>query len=147
MIKYALICDDCEYEFEAWFSNSSAFEKQVKKRQVSCPACDGHKIAKQIMAPSVTSTKAQTPMAMSPEAAFKAFASKARKHIAESFDYVGSDFAKEARAIHKGEADERPIWGKATQAESKALADEGVPSETLPEAFTPPVPKTQKDLN
>lgn len=147
MIKYALICDDCEHEFEAWFSNSDAFDKQVKKRLVSCPACDEHKIAKQIMAPSVKATKADVSMATNPEAAFKAFAKKARKHIAESFDYVGSDFAKEARAIHDGEANDRPIWGQATKAESEALAADGVPAETLPEVFTPPIPKNSKDIN
>ena len=43
-----------------------------------------------------------------------AMAAKVREHIEDNFDYVGDKFADEARKIHNGDSDERPIWGEAT---------------------------------
>ena len=81
------------------------------------------------------------------EAAAKEFASKAREHVAKNFDYVGNEFAHEARAMYYGEKDERPIWGETTAEESTALKEEGIQAAPLPESFTPPKPKTNKDIN
>ncbi|MBC7987212.1 MAG: DUF1178 family protein, partial [Sphingomonadaceae bacterium] len=38
----------------------------------------------------------------------------------------------EARAIHAGEADERPIHGQASVGDARALIDEGIPVAPLP---------------
>ena len=140
MIRYALACGACAHEFEAWFASSSAYDDQSERGLVTCPSCGAADVSKQIMAPSVAGTKKTTP-----EEAFKAFAAKARKHVADTHDYVGEDFADEARAMHYGDTDTRPIWGKSTPKQAKELAEEGVPALPLPEPFAPPEPKPDKD--
>lgn len=57
---------------------------------------------------------------------------KIRDHIQKNSDYVGSEFATEARKINDGESEQRSIWGETTPAEAKALHDEGIPVAPLP---------------
>ena len=140
MIRYALICGDCEHEFEAWFASSTAFDAQAKKRLVTCPECAGAKVMKQIMAPSVKSPKKAAARSEAEKLAAD-FAAKARDHVEKNFDYVGDSFADEARAMYYGETEDRPIWGATTREESAALLEEGVPAAPLPRAFTPKRPK------
>ena len=70
MIKYALICEQ-RHEFESWFANSAAYDKQAKRGLVSCPACGSSKVEKAIMAPRLSGTRKgsqrtpQTPAAAS----------------------------------------------------------------------------------
>jgi hypothetical protein len=52
MIRYRLKCDK-RHEFEAWFASSAAFDRQVKRGQVSCPRCGTVKVNKTLMAPSI----------------------------------------------------------------------------------------------
>ena len=47
-------------------------------------------------------------------------------------DYVGSDFAQEARDMHYGLTPERAIYGEAKVTEAKKLMEEGVPVAPLP---------------
>ncbi|MFN7180557.1 DUF1178 family protein [Hyphomonas sp.] len=140
MIRYALICGDCEHAFEAWFASSEAYDTQARRRLVACPECDGRSVSKQIMAPAVRTSerKVAEPDA---EAFAKEFAKRAREHVAENFDYVGEDFAEEARAMYYGETDDRPIWGETTPEEREALKAEGVPALPLPAPFAPKKPK------
>ena len=58
-----------------------------------------------------------------------------KAHVEANSDYVGRDFAKEARAMHLGEAPARAIWGEARGDEAKALIEDGIPVAPLP--FTP----------
>lgn len=144
MIRYALICSDCEAEFEAWFRDSASFDTQKKRGLVECISCNGTDVSKAIMAPSV---KRSSTRDADPEKMVQAFVKKARRHIAENFDYVGDKFADEARAIHKGEKEERAIWGQTTKEESAALEEEGVTALPLPDAIAPEVPKNEDELN
>ncbi len=144
MIRYALICTDCETEFEAWFAGSSAYDTQKENGQIECAACAGHNVTKQIMAPAVRSSKnmsAKTPA--SPSDLIKA----ARDHIAATHDYTGSDFPDEARAMHYGEIEHRPIWGETTPEEAKSLHEEGVDALPLPAPLAPKPPKDKSKLN
>ena len=50
MIRYALQCDH-NHEFESWFQNSAAYDKQAKRSLVTCPVCGSAKVDKAIMAP------------------------------------------------------------------------------------------------
>ena len=140
MIRYALICADCEHGFEAWFASSDAYDRQAKRKEVACPECDSRAVTKQIMAPAVKTTKGKDP-APDPEKLMADFAEKARQHVAENFDYVGGDFAEEARAMYYGETDDRPIWGETTPEEREALKEVGVPALPLPAPFAPKPPK------
>ena len=55
-----------------------------------------------------------------------------RAHVEKTADYVGPRFASEARRIHAEGGAERAVWGEATPAEARALAEDGVPVAPLP---------------
>jgi hypothetical protein len=55
-----------------------------------------------------------------------------RRQVEENFDYVGPAFAEEARKIHYGESDERPIYGETSEEEAEALEEEGVGVSRIP---------------
>ena len=55
-----------------------------------------------------------------------------RRQVEESFDYVGPEFAEEARKIHYGETEERPIYGETSEEEAEALEEEGVSVSRIP---------------
>lgn len=150
MVKYALACQSCHSGFEAWFSNSDAYDDQRERKLVSCPECGGTDISKQIMAPAVSGTKKKSDaqiQSAGPDPKMAEMMKAVRDHIATTHEYVGSDFAKKARAMHEGEADAKPVWGETTAEEAKALAEDGIPAIQLPEPFTPPKPVDQKKLN
>ena len=69
-------------------------------------------------------------------------AGRVRKHVEENFDYVGDEFAKEARDIHEGRSEERGIYGEASPAEVRELVEDGVRIAPLP-----PAPKLKTALN
>jgi len=121
MIKYALICSDCDAEFEAWFASSEAYDKQAAQGLVECVSCGGTDIRKAIMAPAVSGTKKSAPP--DPQKVFGKLAAKARQHVSENFDYVGDGFATEARAMHYGDTQHQPIWGHTTADPREALKD------------------------
>ena len=55
-----------------------------------------------------------------------------RRQVEENFDYVGPEFAEEARKIHYGESGERPIYGETSEEEAEALEEEGVGVSRIP---------------
>lgn len=142
MIRYSLACVG-EHEFEAWFSDSAAYDAQRKRRLVECPVCGSTKVQKQIMAPSIRSSDKAVPAEV---AAAKA-ADEIRKHIADTHTYVGDKFADEARAMFYGEAEHRPVWGEVTPDVAQELVDEGVPAMPLPKPFAPEPPKRKSRAN
>jgi hypothetical protein len=131
MIKYALICE-LEHEFEGWFSSSSAYDEQAGAGLVECPECGTSQVRKALMAPAVKTSRSR-------EGAdsMEKMAAKVRAHIRRNYDYVGEDFADEARAIHEGDKPERLIYGETTPEQSKALKEEGVPVSPLPDELAP----------
>ena len=134
MIKYRLICEQ-NHEFDGWFAGSDAFDLQVGAGEVACPYCETTKVQKALMSPSVVTSKRKKSGGTSPTEAVEEvqmFMSKMREHVETNFDYVGDQFADEARRIHYGEADEREIYGEATLDEAKDLIDEGVSVAPLP---------------
>ena len=146
MIKYNLICRR-EHAFEAWFSSSSDYDDQRKKRLVECPFCGSAKIEKAIMAPNVSTSRKKESVAAKQKEAMALMnkaADKIRKEIEDKCDYVGEKFADEARAIHYGEKEERAIYGEATAKEAAELQDEGVGIAPLPDILAP---KPDKKLN
>ena len=142
MIRYALACD-AEHEFEGWFGASADFDDQQAKGQIECPVCASKAVRKQIMAPGVAGTKRNTPdMSPGMRQVMMEAMGKVRRHVEDNFDYVGDSFAAEARAIHEGKSEDRGIYGEATPAEVKKLADDGVPVAALP-----PEPPKKAQLN
>jgi hypothetical protein len=143
MIRYALVCDEA-HGFEAWFSTSGDYDMQVERGLVECPQCGSTTVKKQIMAPSVRTARkaeARKEIAANGAASLHELARKMQAHIRSNYDYVGRDFAKEARAIHEGKKPERLIYGETTPEEREKLAEDDVPVAPLPEPFAPTPPK------
>ena len=143
MIRYALLCE-YEHDFEGWFGASADFDDQQARGLIECPVCGSKAVRKAIMAPAVAGTKKKgqdiTPargQAMMMEAM-----GRIRRHVEENFDNVGDAFAKEARAIHEGRAEDRGIYGQATSQEVRDLVEDGVPVAPLP-----PEPPKKSELN
>lgn len=132
MIRYALACEH-DHPFEGWFGASADYDDQQARGLIECPVCGSTCVRKQIMAPAVAGTKRSTPD-LPPEARQMMMEAlgKVRAHVEENFDYVGDAFAAEARAIHEGRSEDRGIYGEATPAEVKKLAEDGVPVAPLP---------------
>lgn len=131
VIAYSLRCHR-GHEFDGWFRDSAAFDEQCRKGQLSCPSCDSARIEKAIMAPAVAGTKRTMRPKPNQVKQMQQFATGLRKYVAENADYVGANFAEEARKIHYGESPERPIYGEATHKEAQELVDEGVDIALLP---------------
>ena len=60
MIKYRLICKDCDLKFDSWFASSNEFERLKKKKLLNCHKCNSHKVEKTIMAPQLINSKSKT---------------------------------------------------------------------------------------
>ena len=130
---FDLVCAN-KHTFEAWFQDSKAFDGLRKKGQVQCPTCGVDKVEKALMAPNISTSKKQAKAAKESAVAADAvqMLAKMRKHVEDNCDYVGKEFAEEARKIHYGEVEQRDIYGEATQAEAKELQEEGVDFTSIP---------------
>tara|TARA_R110002110_G_scaffold107622_6_gene269212 strand:- start:188 stop:646 length:459 start_codon:yes stop_codon:yes gene_type:complete len=144
MIRYALSCEK-DHEFDGWFSSSEGFEAQAAMGDVLCPWCGSTDIRKALMAPSIGKSIGKNggkgSMAKAGGVAPNEIAremSKAMRalkaHVEKNFDYVGGQFADEARRIHYGETETRKhgIYGEATPDEARELIEEGVEVAPLP---------------
>ena len=131
MIKYSLKCDK-DHSFEAWFSDSLNFEKQNKKKLISCPSCSSLEITKNIMAPNISSKKKNSNKINQKKDKVEMVLNKVRKHVENNFDYVGDKFADEARSMHYGEKEEREIYGETTVEDTVELIEEGVNVQPMP---------------
>lgn len=136
MIRYALVCDN-EDEFEGWFGSSSDYDAQEARGDIACPVCGSLNVRKAPMAPAIARRRGTK----DPREVMAALAREVQSHIRENFEHVGQRFADEARAIHEGDAHERPIWGEATPAEVKQLTADGVDVAPLPAPFVPVAPE------
>jgi hypothetical protein len=157
MIHYNLRCAN-GHAFESWFQSSSAYESQEKRKLVSCPVCGSTRVERAIMAPQIVSKKASekapsesapapapttevaapapTSLLMAQEHELRAKLRELRDHIVKNADNVGERFPNEARKMHYGDIEHRPIYGEASPDEAKALIEEGVevmPLPTLPD--------------
>ena len=142
MIRYRLKCER-RHEFDAWFPSSSAFDRQAKRRLISCPRCGSEKIEKALMAPRVAkSGKRKRPEkpAAPPHGSHRVAAHgelaqtmrKLRAEVEAKSEYVGPRFSEEARKIHYEETPARGIHGEATRDEAQALREEGIEFFPLP---------------
>jgi hypothetical protein len=146
MIQYSLKCAE-GHSFDSWFQSAEAFDKLAATGMVNCAVCGGTKVEKAIMAPrvrparSATGGKDDVPSASEPRRAsalstqnaeLERLLSEMRRQVEQNSDYVGENFASEARAMHLGEAPERSIYGEARPDEAKALIEDGIPVAPLP---------------
>ncbi len=153
MIHYNLRCER-GHAFESWFQSSAAYETQEKRKLVNCPICGSAKVERAIMAPQIVSKKGReraetpaavpapvpaeattpgsTPLLMAQERELRAKLKELREHIVKNADNVGERFPNEARKMHYGDIEHRPIYGEASPEEARALVEEGVEVTPLP---------------
>ena len=157
MIHYQLRCTSTaeEHAFDGWYKDSAAFDTLVKAGLVECPVCGGSQVARALMAPAipkkgrparnavVPAPPAEAPAAPAPAEApqaaagpmpdqLRAMLQKLRAEVEKSCDYVGTEFADEARRMHRGESERRGIFGEASDTEAEALRDEGIEVGRIP---------------
>ena len=133
MINYTLKCGQ-NHTFDSWFKSAEAFEMLVKKSMVVCSECGSTKITKAIMAPSVSTSrkKDNKPSELEKKSKLKNDILELKKKIEANSEYVGNNFANEARSMYLGETPERSIYGEAKTDDAKKLIDDGIPVMPLP---------------
>lgn len=151
MIHYQLRCS-ADHRFDGWFRDSHAFEQQAHHGLVSCPECGDTAVNRALMAPAIgrrvltvdqtgapdPAPPAATPSAPVPEKvavipdAVRAVLQRLRAEVERTSDYVGPEFADEARRIHRGESERRSIYGESTPEQAEALAEEGIQVARIP---------------
>jgi hypothetical protein len=117
---------------------------------VNCPVCGSAKVERAIMAPQIVNKKGQdiaapaaaattevtapasTPLMMAQERELRAKLKELRDHIVKNADNVGERFPNEARKMHYGDIEHRPIYGEASPEEARSLIEEGVEVSPLP---------------
>jgi hypothetical protein len=124
MIHYTVVCEE-GHQFDGWFKDSASFETQCEQRQISSPFCASTSVSRGVMSPHV----ARSGRDDHAERILHAIREIREKVVAGAED-VGDRFPKEARAIEEGDAERRPIRGRATFEEAKALLEDGI--EILP---------------
>lgn len=136
MIKFSLRCAD-GHDFESWFQSTEAFDTLKAGGHLVCAVCGSTDVEKAVMAPRLGTARA--PVQEGKAGSLSAPASPAEQalaalkaHVEANSDYVGMEFAREARAIHEGTAPERPIYGEARTEEARRLIEDGVPVAPLP---------------
>jgi len=136
MIKYRLICKNCDSLFDSWFSSSKEYEKLKKLKYLNCHSCNSLKVEKTLMAPSVLNSKDKI-VSIPKDKKFNKIKNKIKKYqkfIKKNFSYVGDNFAHEARSSHYNKKKEKlkGIYGNATSEEISELKDEGIDTEVIP---------------
>lgn len=141
MIRYTLKCAQ-DHDFDSWFASAEAFAALQAQGRIGCPVCGSDQVEKALMAPAVRPARKGAPApdakgALSrPASDVEAALAQMRREVEENSEYVGVNFVTEARAMHDGDAPERPIYGEAKVDEARALIEDGVPIAPLP--FMPP---------
>ncbi|UFN47301.1 DUF1178 family protein [Roseomonas sp. OT10] len=156
MIHYQLRCDG-GHAFDGWFKDSAGFDKLARAGMVECPVCGGTQVQRALMAPAIAKGRADpvpdVPPAPPPAAApapgqvpahgqaaaagplpaqMIALLQRMRAEVEKNCDYVGSDFAEEARRMHAGESERRGIYGEASDTEAEELRDDGIEIARIP---------------
>ena len=151
MIHYQLRCA-AGHEFDGWFKDSDSFETQAASGYVGCPACGTIEVSRALMTPGIARKgrardvmPAPMPLpeplpvpAGQPAAggvmpdSVRVALQKLREEVETNCDYVGADFAEEARRIHNGETAARGIYGESTDEEAEALEEDGINFARIP---------------
>ena len=135
MIKYKLICKNCNFSFDSWFASSEEYEKLKKKNFLNCYNCNSYKVQKTLMAPKFIGASKDIKLDQD-NLRKKEITKKLKeyqKFIKKNFNYVGKNFVYEARSIHyNSNKRKKGIFGTASMDEIKELKDEGINAEMIP---------------
>ena len=136
MIKYNLLCKKCKLTFDSWFASSKEYDKLKKKKLINCHGCGSLKVDKNLMAPKLIRKnfirKNETKDLIKYHKIRKTI-SEYQKFIKNNFDYVGQNFAYEARSIHYNNKKKiKGIYGIASKQDLKELKEEGIDTQVVP---------------
>jgi hypothetical protein len=148
MIHYQLRCGQL-HGFDGWFKDSASFERQAKRGLIECPECGGTDVERALMAPALAKRESlpvpvATPEPPAPVAPSEKMATvrlpaqvlavlqRMRAEVEKNCDYVGPEFADQARAMHRGEVEAKSIYGESSEEEAESLAEEGIAVAKIP---------------
>ena len=154
MIKYKLKCKSTycseKNEFDGWFQNIEAFEKQMLSGLINCPVCDSDNIIKLLTTPNLIKEKSQkskniklenNKRFLGPEKSYlgnekikniTTMLRTIKKEIQKNSTFVGDKFVSKARSMKEGKIKERPIHGHGSKKEIQELRDEGIDVVNIP---------------
>ena len=135
MIKYKLICKDCNIKFDSWFASSNEYEKLKKRKFLTCHSCNSLKVEKTLMAPQLINSKSKSEIKLDTlkHQKIKNTIKNYQKFIKDNFQYVGDNFAYEARSIHyNSKKKSKGIYGKASKQDLRELKEEGIDAQMIP---------------
>jgi hypothetical protein len=132
--------------FEGWFSSHEDYDDQENRGLLTCPMCQSASIQKMPSAPRLNFGRSESPadeaarsgavVAQDEQIKMQALALQQMRALVMATENVGPKFADEARRIHDGEVEDRPIRGTATPQEQAELIEEGIAVVSLPEFLT-----------
>ena len=146
MIHYDLHCSQ-DHTFDGWYMDSAAFDKLSRRGLLECPHCGDSKVERALMRPAVATREAlpvpaQPPRPAEPKtevagpppmpAQMRAMLQRMRAEVEKNCDYVGPQFAEEARKMQRGESDKRGIYGETSPEQAEALQEEGIEFSRIP---------------
>ena len=135
MIKYRLICKDCNISFDSWFSSSGEYEKLKKQKFINCQTCSSLNVEKTLMSPNILNKKDdyKVDKQIKKYNETRQIILKYQEFVKKNFDYVGENFSYEARTLHyENKKASKGIYGKATKEDLKDLKEEGIEIEVIP---------------
>ena len=136
MIKYNLLCKKCEFSFDSWFASSKEYDKLTMKKLINCHNCGSLRVEKNLMAPKLISKNfghKNEKKDLIKYQKIKKTINEYQKFIKNNFDYVGRNFAYEARSIHyNNKKKKKGIYGTASKQELKELKEEGIDAQMVP---------------
>ena len=131
MILFELRCSG-EHHFEAWFKDGATYDRQAAAGGISCPLCGDTQIEKAPMAPRLAKARGDAIDAKQAAGELRKMLVDLKHKVQANCDYVGDKFPDEARKIHYGDTEARPIYGEATGEEARELEEEGVAVQRIP---------------
>ena len=136
MIKYNLLCKKCELTFDSWFASSKEYDKLKKQKLINCHSCGSLKVEKNLMAPKLISKNLNNKNEKKDQIKYqkiKKTITEYQKFIKNNFDYVGENFAYEARSIHyNNRRKNKGIYGTASKQDLNELNEEGIDAQIVP---------------
>ena len=136
MIKYKLSCKSCKISFDSWFASSKEYDKLKKKKLINCHICGSLRVEKNLMAPKLMNKnliQREDKKNMLKYQKIKKTINEYQRFIKSNFEYVGENFAYEARSIHyNNKKRNKGIYGKASKQDLKELKEEGIDTQLVP---------------
>tara|TARA_B100000524_G_C23566331_1_gene340195 strand:+ start:226 stop:699 length:474 start_codon:yes stop_codon:yes gene_type:complete len=151
MIKYKLKCKSIhcsnEKDFDGWFQNIEAYDKQKTQGLINCPICGSDKVVKSLTTPSLkinknienTKNKIHTTQKIDNDIVandnlknISTILRTIKKEIQKNSTFVGDKFVSKIRSMKEGKIKEKPIHGHGTSKEIQELRDEGIDIVNVP---------------